>query len=89
MGSQGSHETFFRRKTKTLIRLCGCGDWFESTLYTYANLFIMLDTVMYSMPYSDRMQINLTVSCSVSSQRVKVTLTMRRRDDLVSLDLVQ
>ena len=35
---------FFRWKTKTLIRLCGCADWFEFSLYSHASLCLMLDT---------------------------------------------
>ena len=37
-------KSFFRQKTKTLIRLCRCGDWFEALLYTHASLYLMLDT---------------------------------------------
>ena len=28
---------------KILIRLCGCADWFEPSLYAHANLYLMLD----------------------------------------------
>ena len=35
--------TFFRRKTKTLNRLCGCADWIESSLFAHVNRHLMLD----------------------------------------------
>ena len=37
-------QSFFRQKTKTLISLLGCSDWFEYSLYAYANLYAILDT---------------------------------------------
>ena len=42
LGSWGSKKV--RCKTKTLIRLLGCAEWFESSLYSHANLYLMLDT---------------------------------------------
>ena len=35
---------FYRWKTKTLIRLWGCADWFQSSLYVHANLYLKLGT---------------------------------------------
>ena len=43
MGSMGV-QRFFKQKTKSLIRLCGWADLFESLLYALANLYFMLDT---------------------------------------------
>ena len=44
-------QCFFRGKTKTLIRPCGCADWFESSnsLYAHANLYLIqyTDTTQY------------------------------------------
>ena len=35
------------RNTKTLIRLCGCTDWFKSSHYSYAKVSFLLDTCSY------------------------------------------
>ena len=43
MDSQGCR-LFFRQKTQTLITLCGCADWFESSLYKHRNLYLMRNT---------------------------------------------
>ena len=37
--------TFFGHKTKNLIRLGRCADWFEYSLYAHANMYLMQDTV--------------------------------------------
>ena len=34
---------FFRRKTTTLVRLCGWADWFIPSLNAHANLHLILD----------------------------------------------
>ena len=42
MGSQGSY--FSSGRKLRLIRLNGCADRYESSRYTHANLYLMLDT---------------------------------------------
>ena len=32
------------QKTKTLITLCACADWFETSLYAHAKLYFVLVT---------------------------------------------
>ena len=41
MGSRGFNVSS-EWKTKTLIRLCGCTDWFQSSLYAHSKLYLIL-----------------------------------------------
>ena len=69
-GSQGVRR-IFSRKTKTLTRMCRCVDWFESSLWAYADLYLMLNTssfissfVMSVSKYFERKIVNIFLPIS-------------------------
>ena len=46
-----SVQLFFRRKTKTRTRLGGSADWFQYSIYAYANLYFILDSSSCVNPF--------------------------------------